>query len=638
MASTIALTELSGSYALPGLYIELDPSQAGQVANEPAPWLILGQKLTTGAAVAETEYRIPSKAEAVRLLGEGSIAAQMCERYLQEDTASGRDLRVRAVSDAGGATQATGFVIIDGTAAATGEIAMMYGGRRVASAVTTADTGAEVAAAMLAALNLATDLPLTAAVVASVATMKMTHSATPATPGKALYVSPVTTGTQIASFNCDNVTLGATETITLSDADTINVADNAAAPVGVAVAYDETNDRLVAVHPAGVDLYVMSAAGLAIGVYAVSSIAAHTAVYFDDNAAPGTDRVLAVLAGAIDATAAVVTDYIATTARNGGTVCNDLDVRHSGLHGEAVPDGITLAVSAMAGGATDPSITSLIAALGDEPYDCIIHPWDTSTEMDALDVELFRRWSATVGLMGHTICGTAGTASVMEALGDTENDRYLTLFGAQAAPAPPWENAAAAAGAIRADLQTTVGYQGTTYTVPKNVTGKALRSVVPPRAGESLTNEEANALIIDGVAPLTVAGSNLRVALFTTNEQTDENAQPTTRYRHALHVFDDMAVHRALNSALSSFLSGKRVTTDDQTSAPNTVTLKEIERRVDTEAYAMKAVGLIENLPQFLANRLVTKPSANRVAVLFPEDRANPLDQIGVVHQPRIDY
>jgi phage tail sheath gpL-like len=66
------------------------------------------------------------------------------------------------------------------------------------------------------------------------------------------------------------------------------------------------------------------------------------------------------------------------TAKNKGAVANDIDVRvnyRGAPGGEALPGGVTVAVTAMSGGTTNPTLTAALAALGSMPFDFIVSPY-----------------------------------------------------------------------------------------------------------------------------------------------------------------------------------------------------------------------------------------------------------------------
>src|SRR5690349_17832385 len=95
-------------------------------------------------------------------------------------------------------------------------------------------------------------------------------------------------------------------------------------------------------------------------------------------AVAGTETVnqtAAAIAAAVNAnldlpvSAAAVAGVVTLTARNKGTLGNDIDVRYAWLGnagGEALPTAYVGAIVAMAGGTTDPTIATGMAALGDQ--------------------------------------------------------------------------------------------------------------------------------------------------------------------------------------------------------------------------------------------------------------------------------
>ncbi|MFO6448916.1 phage tail sheath N-terminal beta-sandwich domain-containing protein, partial [Erythrobacter sp. NE805] len=93
---------------------------------------------------------------------------------------------------------------------------------------------------------------------------------------------------------------------------------------------------------------------------------------------------------------------VTLTARNGGTNGNDIDVRHSHYAGEALPAGVGVAIVAMAGGATDPSLAAVWPVLGDNAYRTIVLGLMDATTYASAAAELDDR---------------AGSARMLESIG-----------------------------------------------------------------------------------------------------------------------------------------------------------------------------------------------------------------------------
>ena len=86
----------------------------------------------------------------------------------------------------------------------------------------------------------------------------------------------------------------------------------------------------------------------------------------------------------VDLTTATKVDI---TAKNKGLGGNDIDLRLNyggSAAGEATPAGLTVTIVAMASGATNPTLTTALSNLADEPFDFIVCPYTDSTSLDAL--------------------------------------------------------------------------------------------------------------------------------------------------------------------------------------------------------------------------------------------------------------
>ena len=136
---------------------------------------------------------------------------------------------------------------------------------------------------------------------------------------------------------------------------------------------------------------------------------------------------------------------VTLTAKNAGETGNEIDVRVNYLGntgGESTPAGLSVAIVAMAGGATNPDLATALTALGDEEFDFV-----ASAFADTANLNLFRdewddttgRWSWSRQIYGHVFAGMAGTVAELLAFGDTRNDPHATLIGVNASPTPPWE-------------------------------------------------------------------------------------------------------------------------------------------------------------------------------------------------------
>lgn len=136
------------------------------------------------------------------------------------------------------------------------------------------------------------------------------------------------------------------------------------------------------------------------------------------------DAIVAAIVADLDCpvTAANVTGTVTMTADNKGTLGNDIGISISG-----VVASVTHAVTAMTGGATDPTLTTVFDAIGENRYQTIIWPYaaDTSVIRTLLDA----RFNVTNKVQdGIGITCAHDSLSNHTTLLDALNSQSLTYF------------------------------------------------------------------------------------------------------------------------------------------------------------------------------------------------------------------
>lgn len=158
----------------PSTLVELAPSlvNAGP-AQLPYSALIIGQKLSTGAAVADTVVPCTSIADAITAGGRGSMLHRQAIGWFASNQSTALFLGVLA--DNGAGVAATGTIVVTGPATATGTIALYFGGVLVSVGVTSGDASTAIATNIGAAVTANPDLPITASVGSSTVTLTFRH-------------------------------------------------------------------------------------------------------------------------------------------------------------------------------------------------------------------------------------------------------------------------------------------------------------------------------------------------------------------------------------------------------------------------------------------------------------------------------
>jgi phage tail sheath gpL-like len=159
-------------------------------------------------------------------------------------------------------------------------------------------------------------------------------------------------------------------------------------------------------------------------------------------------------------TATSSTGTVTLTARNKGTVGNTIGLAlnfYGSANNESTPAGVTVTVTAMASGATDPDLAGLAAAMGQTNYDFImIGGYTETTQLNEVQTALSfngGRWGYAQQLFGHAwtaFQSTAGASGTdLLTFGAGRNDPHTCVIGyEQASPSPTSEVCAAGVGAF----------------------------------------------------------------------------------------------------------------------------------------------------------------------------------------------
>jgi phage tail sheath gpL-like len=163
----INFTYYDTSNRVPGVYVEMDPSQAN-TAQTLQRSLIIGAMLATGSATPDVPLEVQSLAQVQTACGRGSTLCQMAQAYLTGDNFG--DLWLLPVTDNLAGQPATGTVTIAGPATAPGTINLYVGGMLVQAPVNLNDAAATIATSIVDACQANPDLAVTAEAVGAVIT------------------------------------------------------------------------------------------------------------------------------------------------------------------------------------------------------------------------------------------------------------------------------------------------------------------------------------------------------------------------------------------------------------------------------------------------------------------------------------
>lgn len=339
-----------------------------------------------------------------------------------------------------------------------------------------------------------------------------------------------------------------------------------------------------------------------------------------------TAQIATAIAAAVTATpnlpvtAAAATSTVTFTAINKGPAGNDIDLRvnYLGTAGqEFTPTGLTYTITAMASGATAPSLTTGLLNLLDKPFDFIICPYNDTSNLDALKSLLndqTGRWSWATQIYGHFFAAYRGTLGTQTTFGVLRNDQHGSVMGFNDSPTPNWLWAAAfgaqVAVSVRADPA-------------RPVQTLALQGVLAPPLQSRFQLTDRNTLLYDGISTFSVADDGtVAIENAITTYQKNTFGQPDNSYLEVETMFTLMAVLRFLRTRVTSKFSRMKLAADGtKFAAGSAIVTPSIIRADQIAAYQeLEFAGLVQNSTAFAQNLIVQQnaQNPNRVDVLWP--------------------
>lgn len=222
-------------------------------------------------------------------------------------------------------------------------------------------------------------------------------------------------------------------------------------------------------------------------------------------------------------TASASTNTVTFTFRHKGEAGNAYDIR-ANYNGEKTPAGVTLAITAMASGTTNPTLTNLIAGMATQQFEIWSHPYKDATSLTAIETELLSRAGPLRAIDGVAITSAAGSFSTLTTLGTGRNSGYSEIFAqpGQNPLTPPMEFAAETAALIAgaASIDPARPLQTLQY-----------NNALPVARGDEFTEfPQLNLLLFDGIATTKQVAGKVQIGRAITTYQTNPSGQPDTAY------------------------------------------------------------------------------------------------------------
>jgi phage tail sheath gpL-like len=386
---------------------------------------------------------------------------------------------------------------------------------------------------------------------------------------------------------------------------------------------------------------------LYIGGGPTNSGAANALVQVGVTSGQASTAIATAIAAAINAqyglpvSASVSTSTVTLTALNKGTLGNDIPIGLNYLGargGQSTPAGVTITITQMASGATDPSLASIATWVGAAGFDFILNPYSNATALgytSALLSDATGRWSYAAQVYGHCFSAKRDTVANLQTLGGTLNDQHLTVLGVNSNSfTSAWVWAAAFLGAIAPSIKIQPNRPLQTLTIA---------GVLPEQVGFDIGFANQQALLSVGIA-LARRGpaGGTEVVRAVTTYQTNKYGAPDQSYLDTETLFLCMAVIRALRAAITQQLprallasNGTALAATPAGSSPVIVTPNIIKGLLIAQYQLLQAQNLVQRSDLFAAGLLVQLDAVDpsRIDVLFDPYYVNGLRVFAVLTQ-----
>lgn len=320
-------------------------------------------------------------------------------------------------------------------------------------------------------------------------------------------------------------------------------------------------------------------------------------------------------------------------AKNAGSQGNFIDIRANYYTGETDPSGFgdSAPITAMAGGATDPSLDDVWAVAADIQFHYIGQPYEGTANLVSIEGELEDRFGPLEDMQGQGFVAVRKSLSDASTLGNSRNSPHNCIMAAYNSPSGParWTAALTAVAAynLNQDPARPLHYL-------------KFKGILPPVEADRFNRAERDVLLYDGIATWIVdASGNVVIERCITSYQTNAAGviDPSYLDVQTLATLSEIRYQYKARMLTRFIVPRFKLVSDSFPVQPNTnvVQPKTIKDEIISLFTQLRDKGLIENLDDFKTNLVVERSETdqNRVDVLLPPDLVNQFRVLGSIIQ-----
>lgn len=321
----------------------------------------------------------------------------------------------------------------------------------------------------------------------------------------------------------------------------------------------------------------------------------------------------------------VATNVVTVTSKHTGEVGNDIKMFLNLFDGEVLPAGVAVTPVQLTGGTGVPSLTNVIAAMGEDQYNVVVWPYQTTgTHHTALLTELADRFGPIRQIEGLAFACKRETHANLVSFGNGLNSQFISFMGIEpSTPSLNYEVAAALAARATSAFQADPARPLQTL---------SMLGIFPTNKAERFTYSERNLLLQDGIATQFVdAGGVMLIGRTITTYQVNSFGLADPSYLDAETFFTLSYIRYDLRATWSQKYPRHKLASDASAKrfGPGQAVMTPTVARAELIAKFMQweELALVEDIDQF-KNDLIVQVSAtdpNRLDVLLPPNLVNQL-------------
>jgi phage tail sheath gpL-like len=318
-------------------------------------------------------------------------------------------------------------------------------------------------------------------------------------------------------------------------------------------------------------------------------------------------------------TASVASSTVTLTFRHKGLVGNSYDVR-VGFNGETLPAGVTAptitALGGVVAGTLNPTLTNLIAAMGDMWFQIWSHPYTDATSLSAIEADLLDRFGPIRSMDGVAFTSASGSLSTLTTLGNARNSGQSVIIAQPGASplTPPMEFAAEVAGvvAIAAQIDPARPFQTL-----------ALKNAIATAATDRWSGTENNLFLHDGIATSVVGPGNVvQIQRAITTYKTSPAGSADTSYLDVTTMLTLLKLRFEFRTLFQNKYPRHKLAGDGAKVGPGQAIITPLMAKAEAVHWFtdMEQLGLVQNVDAFKQNLVVeiNATDPNRLDFLLP--------------------